>query len=117
MKFDFDEWLKLSKSDPAAFDRKREEAIQGLIAAAPERSQQRLQCLQWRIDMERSRKHSSPAHERIFNMMYGSVYNKGGLLHQLRALTGECPPIAVGGKAGAGSSTVIPFTAERVGNG
>ena len=56
---DFDAAMELARKDPAAFEQHRQEAIEALIASAPERNQQHLRCLQWRIDQERQRA-SSP---------------------------------------------------------
>jgi len=90
--FNFEEWALLAKSDPQAFEAKREEAIAAMIAGAPPRVQVRLHGLQWKIDAERSLA-SNPlsACMRIFNQMWTSVYGEGGLLEALHSLEG--PPL------------------------
>lgn len=82
--FDFDYWKNLAKDDPELFETKRREAVDGMINAAPTRSQQRLRGLQWRVDMER-RKAKSPIDSctRVYSMMWDSVYAKGGMLEAL----------------------------------
>jgi hypothetical protein len=51
--FDFDEWASLAKVEPEEFEQRRSDSIRGLIANAG-RTDQRLQGLQFRIDMERT---------------------------------------------------------------
>ena len=91
--FDFEEWALLAKTDPQAFEVKRNEEIARLIAKASSRSQARLRGLQWKIDTER-RRASNPlsACVRIFNQMWGSVYGERGLLEALRGIDGRPLP-------------------------
>lgn len=87
MSFDFKEWMDLARNNPGEFDRKRVEAIEDLIAQAPQETQQKLRCLQWRIDMERRRcGNTMAACTRVYSMMWNSVYNEGGLLDKLNLL-------------------------------
>jgi hypothetical protein len=90
--FDFEEWALLAKTDPHAFEIKREEAIARLIAGASPRTQTRLRGLQWKIDTER-RLASNPLSSciQIFNQMWKSVYGERGLLDALHGLEG--PPL------------------------
>lgn len=85
MEFDFDEWAKLAKDDPDAFERRRREAIEAVIAKAPDAEQQRLRGLQFRIDMERQRA-SNPlsACVRINNMMWEQFNNLRVALEELK---------------------------------
>ncbi len=87
--FDFDEWMALAQSDPAAFEERRRRLIEQAIARAPEAMRQRLRALQWRIDMERDRA-SNPlsACIRLCNMMWTMVYGENGLMSAIGALTG-----------------------------
>ena len=87
--FDFDEWKELACSDPEAFEERRKRVIEEAIAQAPQHMQIRLQALQWRIDMERSRA-SNPlsACIRLSNMMWKMVYGKHGLMAAIGDLTG-----------------------------
>lgn len=90
--FDFEDWASLAKTDPQAFEAKREEAISQLISGASPHMQTRLRGLQWRIDMERSRA-SNPLSScmLIFNQMWHSVYGERGLLDALQGV--ECGPL------------------------
>ena len=74
---------------------RRQQALEALITAAPSNRQQRLRGLQWRVDMER-RKTKDPVLgcQKVFNMMWKSVYGDHGLLQALNGL-----PTAQGGKA------------------
>lgn len=86
--FNFDEWLQLAKTDPEAFEKRRQQAIDELIATAPVKHQQRLQGLQWRVDMERRKyKDSLVRCQKVFSMMWASVYNDNGLLQALHGRT------------------------------
>ncbi len=87
MKFDFDEWHELAKTDPAAFDAKYKEVIENFISNAPESRQQGLRRLQWRIEMESQKKSSQPSYIRIYDMMMESVFGERGLVESVRALT------------------------------
>ena len=55
MDFDFDKWAQLARDDPAEFERQREAALRAIIAAAPSEHRQRLQGLQFRLNIERQR--------------------------------------------------------------
>jgi len=82
--FDFDEWLHLAKSDPEAFEARRKQTIEARINLAPSDQQHRLRGLQWRVDMERKKyKDSLVSCQRVFSMMWNSVYGEAGLLQAL----------------------------------
>jgi hypothetical protein len=85
----FNEWFKLAEQDPSAFESIRRTLIDELIESAPTEQQQRLRCLQWRIDQER-RRSSSPlgACIRMSNMMWERVTGKNGLLENVGRLRG-----------------------------
>jgi len=89
--FDFAEWASLAKTDPQAFEAKREQVIAQLISGASPRMQTRLRGLQWRIDMDR-RRASNPLSScmQIFNQMWTSVYGERGLLDALHGK--DCAP-------------------------
>ena len=55
MEFDFDKWAQLARDDPAEFERQREATLRATIAAAPSEHRQRLEGLQFRLNMERQR--------------------------------------------------------------
>lgn len=86
-KFQFEAWASLAQSDPEAFEAKRQETIDKLIAEAPEELQQRLRSFQWRIDMERKRS-ANPLQAciRISNMMWDLIYADRGFLWSLQAM-------------------------------
>ncbi len=86
--FDFDRWAALARDDPEAFEARRQQAINELIANAPEELRQRLERFQWRIDMERARC-SNPLQAciRISNMMWDLVYADRGFLWSLQVLS------------------------------
>lgn len=50
---DFDELVKLYKTDPEAFERLRKDLCDQLIESAPERIRQRLRGIQFKVDMTR----------------------------------------------------------------
>ena len=86
--FDFDAWARLAQEDAESFEQQRREIIEQFIAEAPPHLQKRLQGVQWRIDVERSRyKHPLKSCAMIFSMMWDSVYSENGLLPALRALS------------------------------
>lgn len=88
MTFDFEYWRKLAEENPALFEMKRREEIEKVINNAPtQEMQERLQRLQWRVDMERRRsKTATQACIRIYGMMWKRVYGEDGLLDSLNQL-------------------------------
>jgi hypothetical protein len=94
-KFDFEEWQKLAESDPEAFELRRQQEIESLITSVPSNRQQRLRGLQWRVDMERQKTRDPLLGcQKVFNLMWKSVYGDHGLLQALNGL-----PTAQGQKA------------------
>lgn len=89
-KIDFEEWSALARSDPDAFEARRRQAIEALIQSAPAHRQERLRGLQWRIDqIRRTSKTPLAACLRISQLMWDSVYGRGGLLETLARLSGK----------------------------
>lgn len=86
-RFDYDEWVLLARENPVAFEEMRQREIDDLIATAPVGVQQRLRCLQWRIDMERQ-KCANPlsACLRLYSMMWDAVMDEHGFLSALQFL-------------------------------
>lgn len=81
---DFDQLSELAMQNPDLFESLRRQAIDEVIAKAPQAQQQRLRCLQWRIDQERRRSGSAlGACIRISRMMWKSLAGRGGLLDHL----------------------------------
>ncbi|MEO1766816.1 DUF3135 domain-containing protein [Thiobacter aerophilum] len=91
-RFDFDEWMRLAKTDPAAFDARRQQAIEALINEAPPHIRQRLERFQWRIDVERVRcENPMQACIKLSNMMWQLVYGDRGFLWSLSLLSDPNP--------------------------
>lgn len=113
--FDFDKWRKLAQESPEQFETARQEAINNLITDAPTSMQDRLQALQWRIDMERKRsKDPLVSCQRVFNMMWDSVYGDNGLLNALEDLTGSVSGhVQTQPKAEKASATILDFNTQN----
>lgn len=85
--FDFDNWAKLAKEDPDAFESQRQEALESLIATAPPEMQQRLRGLQWQLDHVRERSNNPLAScVRMSKMMWDRVLGEKGLLEAMQNL-------------------------------
>jgi hypothetical protein len=108
-RFDFDEWMRLAQSDPAAFESRRQAAIEALIAQAPPHVRERLQRFQWRIDMERARcDNPLQACLKLSRMMWELVYGDHGFLWSLRQLSEPTPLTQP-----AASASVVPLRPRR----
>ncbi|MDZ7661598.1 DUF3135 domain-containing protein [Thiohalophilus sp.] len=70
---DFDDWVRLAKTDPARFEDLRDRVLDYCITRAPTDRQERLRRLQWRINQVRNTA-SNPlsACISISNMMWSS---------------------------------------------
>ncbi|MGB5539749.1 MAG: DUF3135 domain-containing protein [Gammaproteobacteria bacterium] len=83
--FDFDAWAKLFTDNPQAFEKQRTRAIEQLIRQAPPHKQQRLRCLQWKLDQIR---HTAPsplaASLRMNQLLWDSLAGPDGLLERLQ---------------------------------
>ncbi len=108
---DFDHWANTARTNPHLFEEMRRQAIEEVIAQAPKEQQQRLRCLQWRIDQER-RQAKSPlgACIRISRMMWESVSGSNGLLEQLHRLSNHRTPISANARQRA---KVLAFASHR----
>ncbi|MEN8130105.1 MAG: DUF3135 domain-containing protein [Pseudomonadota bacterium] len=88
--FDHEYWSRLWKEDPQAFETERRRLIASFIANAPEEKRQRLEGLQWRVEMERKRAKSPyAATVSLQKMMWESVLGKNGLLAALQVVKGS----------------------------
>jgi hypothetical protein len=103
--FDFDAWAKLASNDPQAFELQRTQAVDQLIRQAPPHKQQRLRCLQWKLDQIR-RIAPSPlaATIRMNRLLWESVTGTDGLLDRLQR------PLDARGRQYTAS--VLPFPAS-----
>lgn len=77
----------LAETDPAAFEERRTQLIRQFIEQRPVDQRRRLECLQWRIDMERRRyRHPLASALHLYEMMWESVNGERGLLAVLGRL-------------------------------
>ena len=71
---DFDYWSQLARDDPERFESLRSATLESHINKAPEAQQNRLRCLQWRVDRMREKaKTPMAACINISNMMWDSA--------------------------------------------
>ncbi len=85
--FDFEAWAKLARDDPQAFELERKLLIERAIMRAPADKQQRLRCLQWKLDQIRNLA-SNPmaACLQINQLLWESILSERGLLNCLQRL-------------------------------
>ena len=77
---DFEQWSALAKNDPEAFEARRQEMIGEFLSQLSGTRQERLKCLQWRIDVERSRvPNPMAACIKINQMMWDAFSGEQGL--------------------------------------
>jgi hypothetical protein len=109
VRFDFDEWRRLAQADPEAFERRRREVVEALIARAPRSRQARLKGLQFRIDLER-RKADSPlaAALRLQEMLAAQLQELAQALERLGACETSRPT-----PPQRRSATVLPLEPRR----
>ena len=113
-KFDFDEWQHLAETDPEVFELRRQQAIEAVIVAAPRNRQHRLRGLQWRVDMERRKhKESLRSCQKVFGMMWKSVYGDQGLMQALQTFPERQTETASSRRSGA---KVLAFEASSSGD-
>lgn len=86
-KFDFDAWVTLARLDPQAFEEKRKRLIEDAIQGAPAHKQQRLRCLQWKLDKIRETSRTPMiACLHINRLLWENVTGEDGLLNRLQQL-------------------------------
>jgi len=85
--FDFDEWVKLAKEDPDAFESKRRQAIQEILDKTSPEIKRRMEGIQWQIDQIRSTS-SNPMSSclKISQMMWDNVLGENGLVEHMHRL-------------------------------
>ena len=85
--FDFNAWAELARKDPQAFELERKLLIERAIMKAPADKQQRLRCLQWKLDRVRDLA-STPmaACLQINQLLWEHIVSERGLLHCLQRL-------------------------------
>ncbi|MEE9493651.1 MAG: DUF3135 domain-containing protein [Gammaproteobacteria bacterium] len=83
----FDEWARLAKNDPEAFERRRKLLIDTTISGADPEKRQRLMRTQWKVDQMRKReKTPMAACIKISQLMWDSIHGPGGLKSMLDQL-------------------------------
>jgi len=101
--FNFDAWAELAKRDPAAFERQRDRYINAVIHRAS--NHQRMRRLQFRIDRERIRSHTSlQACLRLSALMWDSYCD---LVDAVIPLAGN--GIAPGSLSPPSTVKILPF--------
>lgn len=86
--FDFDEWAKLAKEDPDAFENKRQQMIQDVIDKSSPKIRRRMEGLQWQIDQIRATSTNPMAScLKISQMMWDKTIGENGLVDHLQQLT------------------------------
>lgn len=85
--FNFDEWAKMAKEDPDAFEDMRTQMIQNVIDSTSPEIKKRMQGLQWQIDNIRSTS-SNPMASclKISQMMWDNVLGEDGLVENMQKL-------------------------------
>lgn len=84
----FDEWVSLAATDFPAFETQRSRVIEAAIRQAPARNQQRLRCLQWKLDQIRNTARTPMvACLRMNRMLWEAVAGDTGLLASLQYAT------------------------------
>ncbi len=86
--FDFDEWMRLAKEDPDAYESMREKMIQDVIDSTSPEVKRRMEGLQWQIDQIRSTS-SNPMASclKISQMMWEKVTGEDGLIDHMHQLS------------------------------
>ena len=85
--FDFDEWVKLARDNPEAYEDKRRQMLQEVIDSTSPEVRRRMQGLQWKIDQIRSTSTNPMAScLKISQMMWDSVLGENGLLEHMERL-------------------------------
>ncbi len=83
----FDQWSELARTDPEAFEQKRAEFIEQTIQRMPAHRQQRMRCLQWKIDRVRHQAaNPMAACIKLSEMMWDSLVGPSGLREVLERL-------------------------------
>lgn len=104
--FDFDAWAELARKDPQAFELERKLLIERAIMRAPADKQQRLRCLQWKLDQIRDLA-STPmaACLQINRLLWENIASEHGLLHCLQRLQPGAHP----DQSSQAPAKILPF--------
>ena len=86
--FDFDEWAKLAREDPDAFEIKRQQMIHDVIDMSSPKIKRRMQGMQWQIDQIRATSANAMAScLKISQIMWDKTTGEDGLVDHLQQLT------------------------------
>ncbi len=111
--FDFDDWHRLHRADPQAFEARRKAALAAVIDGAPEHVQPRLRGMQFRLEMERARAGSDlAACLKAQSLMWDSLTRLRDALEQLSAAAlpvRRVPDRTAQGTSGPPAAQVIAF--------
>lgn len=111
---DFEKWSDLASSNPEAFERKRQTTVDHFICSFPEKRQQNLRQLQWRIDgVRRAANTPMAACLKISSMMMDSVYGDNGLLELLQRATTPGRPLQPVTACATLNSNILLFPTEK----
>jgi hypothetical protein len=87
---DFDEWAELAATDLTEFETQRRRVIEAAIRQAPASKQQRLRCLQWKLEQIRNTARTPMvACLRMNRMLWDALAGDAGLLARLHEATGD----------------------------
>jgi hypothetical protein len=87
-RIDFNEWSRLAATDPRLFEERRSDLVNRVIECTSPPRQQRLRCLQWRIDKTREvSANPLAACIKLSALMWDSVTGPGGLHETLHRFT------------------------------
>ena len=88
---DFDDWVSLATSDPAAFEALRESKISAYLEKVSESRRHRMRCLQWKIDKLREKNKDSAlaACYSISELMWETFDHFRSILHSSEAVLGN----------------------------
>lgn len=87
-KFNFDMWSELSKTDPEAFEELRKKTVAKFIDSIDTDRQDRLRCLQWKVDRVREQQKTPiAACVAISDMMWDSLERLNKIYYDYEGMT------------------------------
>lgn len=84
--YNFDDWVSLAKNNPQNFEQLRAKVVSQCIKTSATENQQRLRCLQWRIDHMRKKSSAMRSYTEIARLMWE---NFDSLRNSLNTLPGK----------------------------
>ena len=87
---DFDHWAALARHNPESFETERSRVIEAAIRQAPQTKQQRLRCLQWKLDQIRKTSSTPMVASLLMNrLLWEAVAGEDGLIERLNHLNAK----------------------------